>query len=102
MIRRPPRSTLFPYTTLFRSPGITRLLRYWPLSSSKGNLIVRQADLCVFVQVSPLQGPSQPRPYRPRSELPPLAPGFPQLHRWLSPHAVLTTPADRVRTCRLP
>src|SRR5258707_6637304 len=24
MIRRPPRSTLFPYTTLFRSPGIDR------------------------------------------------------------------------------
>src|SRR3712207_8322807 len=24
MIRRPPRSTLFPYTTLFRSPGIER------------------------------------------------------------------------------
>src|SRR3712207_8349304 len=24
MIRRPPRSTLFPYTTLFRSPGQTR------------------------------------------------------------------------------
>src|SRR3712207_8170440 len=23
MIRRPPRSTLFPYTTLFRSPGYT-------------------------------------------------------------------------------
>src|SRR2546430_7822098 len=28
MIRRPPRSTLFPYTTLFRSPaGCFRLLR---------------------------------------------------------------------------
>src|SRR5256885_3258112 len=29
MIRRPPRSTLFPYTTLFRSPGKSapRLLR---------------------------------------------------------------------------
>src|SRR3712207_8799185 len=31
MIRRPPRSTLFPYTTLFRSPGVggdaLRLLR---------------------------------------------------------------------------
>src|SRR2546425_8795023 len=27
MIRRPPRSTLFPYTTLFRSPSaVTRLL----------------------------------------------------------------------------
>src|SRR5438034_7775788 len=24
MIRRPPRSTLFPYTTLFRSPGPSR------------------------------------------------------------------------------
>src|SRR5689334_24360972 len=27
MIRRPPRSTLFPYTTLFRSPGRIRILR---------------------------------------------------------------------------
>src|SRR3712207_8180689 len=26
MIRRPPRSTLFPYTTLFRSAGLTELL----------------------------------------------------------------------------
>src|SRR5690554_4170188 len=25
MLRRPPRSTLFPYTTLFRSPGAGRL-----------------------------------------------------------------------------
>src|SRR5256885_5030840 len=25
MIRRPPRSTLFPYTTLFRSPGVAAL-----------------------------------------------------------------------------
>src|SRR2546430_8939967 len=24
MIRRPPRSTLFPYTTLFRSPAVTK------------------------------------------------------------------------------
>src|SRR2546422_5879384 len=27
MIRRPPRSTLFPYTTLFRSPRVPELLR---------------------------------------------------------------------------
>src|SRR5256885_17272938 len=27
MIRRPPRSTLFPYTTLFRSPELEPLLR---------------------------------------------------------------------------
>src|SRR5256885_10421895 len=28
MIRRPPRSTLFPYTTLFRSPFVAVLDRY--------------------------------------------------------------------------
>ena len=28
MIRRPPRSTLFPYTTLFRSKNLKRLLAY--------------------------------------------------------------------------
>src|SRR5688572_30916843 len=27
MLRRPPRSTLFPYTTLFRSPGLERAPR---------------------------------------------------------------------------
>src|SRR3712207_7343401 len=39
MIRRPPRSTLFPYTTLFRSPltsrfilsGIDHLKSIWPI-----------------------------------------------------------------------
>src|SRR5260370_26811624 len=30
MIRRPPRSTLFPYTTLFRSSGNLVLLDSWP------------------------------------------------------------------------
>src|SRR5688572_31844777 len=31
MIRRPPRSTLFPYTTLFRSPSVARPPTWrWP------------------------------------------------------------------------
>src|SRR3712207_8018231 len=30
MIRRPPRSTLFPYTTLFRSLGALLLALLWP------------------------------------------------------------------------
>src|SRR2546430_10391833 len=30
MIRRPPRSTLFPYTTLFRSPGFDALTKVLP------------------------------------------------------------------------
>src|SRR5437660_5640482 len=34
MIRRPPRSTLFPYTTLFRSSGQTRAL---PLHDRRGS-----------------------------------------------------------------
>src|SRR3712207_7912244 len=31
MIRRPPRSTLFPYTTLFRSPAPSRAPLLWRL-----------------------------------------------------------------------
>src|SRR3989442_3923974 len=34
MIRRPPRSTLFPYTTLFRSPSTTTRLGSPPPSAS--------------------------------------------------------------------
>src|SRR5256886_10836629 len=32
MIRRPPRSTLFPYTTLFRSEQIPALWRFGPVT----------------------------------------------------------------------
>src|SRR5258705_7742638 len=31
MIRRPPRSTLFPYTTLFRSNVLSALKAWWPV-----------------------------------------------------------------------
>src|SRR5256885_8575397 len=36
MIRRPPRSTLFPYTTLFRSPSIVAM--------KKGDFLRRHTD----------------------------------------------------------
>src|SRR2546427_8360244 len=38
MIRRPPRSTLFPYTTLFRSPCQAHRAAFWsaPTTSSDG------------------------------------------------------------------
>src|SRR5438034_2349523 len=43
MIRRPPRSTLFPYTTLFRSPivtsGLTSYVELWRAVSSQVNLV---------------------------------------------------------------
>src|SRR3989441_11740183 len=32
MIRRPPRSTLFPYTTLFRSPWLRASWTEWPVT----------------------------------------------------------------------
>src|SRR5258708_31277092 len=60
MIRRPPRSTLFPYTTLFRSF----------LERSIGNHLVHQADAQRFIRVDALaeqvqlarfRGPHQPR-----------------------------------------
>src|SRR3712207_7623090 len=38
MIRRPPRSTLFPYTTLFRSPGIHKLFIDVPFQDSAQQL----------------------------------------------------------------
>src|SRR2546430_8024491 len=38
MIRRPPRSTLFPYTTLFRSPVLGRSIRveHWEVAKGQG------------------------------------------------------------------
>src|SRR2546430_16657591 len=41
MIRRPPRSTLFPYTTLFRSPGFDGN----PVYSPDGKYITYHAQL---------------------------------------------------------
>src|SRR5258708_31526517 len=40
MIRRPPRSTLFPYTTLFRSPSLSERK-----SRSKHRPVTKQSDL---------------------------------------------------------
>src|SRR5260370_8856771 len=37
MIRRPPRSTLFPYTTLFRSSGTKIIARTWTATDACGN-----------------------------------------------------------------
>src|SRR5687768_17754049 len=41
MIRRPPRSTLFPYTTLFRSPGNPDREERFPLGAVLRRLPVR-------------------------------------------------------------
>src|SRR5437588_8499339 len=52
MLRRPPRSPLFPYTTLFRSPGRRRLLGR-PLESGRVRIPARRAA-AIPVRVGPL------------------------------------------------
>src|SRR2546425_8327606 len=44
MIRRPPRSTLFPYTTLFRSQVRAELLHFAPAGSKRRNLYDQAGD----------------------------------------------------------
>src|SRR2546430_11182973 len=48
MIRRPPRSTLFPYTTLFRSAAVARQKETCPGDSP--------LDMSVWEEVAALQG----------------------------------------------
>src|SRR5438034_3444505 len=62
MIRRPPRSTLFPYTTLFRSP--TR----WNKSSHKRAIGVREVCDCRIVRTHP-RSPGTTRSEEHTSEL---------------------------------
>src|SRR2546427_1508600 len=57
MIRRPPRSTLFPYTTLFRSDmGRLAVTHRWPLGSgcaaTRAGTRLRRAAMCM----TPLDG----------------------------------------------
>src|SRR5258708_37477034 len=53
MIRRPPRSTLFPYTTLFRSRW---LLGKLPIPTQNSNISVTQARLNPTVPSTPNTG----------------------------------------------
>src|SRR5689334_24703061 len=62
MIRRPPRSTLFPYTTLFRSVALRRSRR----SRSSARSSHHEAR-CVAVPISFQERRGQPRPHK-RSE----------------------------------
>src|SRR2546422_8467631 len=53
MIRRPPRSTLFPYTTLFRSPDGGRRRTARQPRGRGGRLAVRRRYCAVFGQPVP-------------------------------------------------
>src|SRR2546430_10393623 len=59
MIRRPPRSTLFPYTTLFRSRALPVHLRHAPLEvEDAGGLALRVRQMRSEEHTSELQSQS--------------------------------------------
>src|SRR5256886_3296627 len=51
MIRRPPRSTLFPYTTLFRSPLAVILVVPMCILGSLTGVAVTRGDINIFTQI---------------------------------------------------
>src|SRR3989442_6163868 len=51
MIRRPPRSTLFPYTTLFRSPCVL-IVQFPPMSENMRCLVFYPCDSLLRMMVS--------------------------------------------------
>src|SRR5256885_12741601 len=65
MIRRPPRSTLFPYTTLFRSTISPPIL----ISPSNERVVLLACTFtvkcrCPAVLTVPLKGPTKPKPWK--------------------------------------
>src|SRR2546429_1114230 len=65
MIRRPPRSTLFPYTTLFRSvPGLVTQLDHQRIFFESCSQLIQIVSLFDFV----LERPGKLGQYRARSE----------------------------------
>src|SRR5256885_11883556 len=48
MIRRPPRSTLFPYTTLFRSEGVASMISNALKQEFKRNIFTKMAAIVAY------------------------------------------------------
>src|SRR3712207_8464991 len=68
MIRRPPRSTLFPYTTLFRSDGEARGPGSPPCSSGPRDRSPRSASTCTSSSPATARACTTPSRCRRRSE----------------------------------
>src|SRR3712207_8630844 len=69
MIRRPPRSTLFPYTTLFRSVALPDALREHGVELDRMNESNRQLEnAAAYLELHIEQGPVLERMDYPRSE----------------------------------
>src|SRR5258705_8935734 len=76
MIRRPPRSTLFPYTTLFRSmPSPVINSRSRRIFMVSGIAVRRLAFVTAALAAMPLLAPAQPFPHRAVKIIVPTSPG---------------------------
>ena len=56
MIRRPPRSTLFPYTTLFRSPEVMAKIK--KLNHERGKDFFKMMGLAGVIKQQTMKGPT--------------------------------------------
>src|SRR5258708_8613907 len=83
MIRRPPRSTLFPYTTLFRSPSLPGRPTPRAVTQCCGNCFRRRPKCAEVVLRVSVQRHPQTRVL--------VGPPTPTLHRW---HVVKPQPLD--------
>src|SRR5439155_26363707 len=68
MIRRPPRSTLFPYTTLFRSRPEPAVAREAPFRKKPLRHAVLGDQTYVLLEHCVIQGLPEPAPYEIRPE----------------------------------
>src|SRR3712207_7812051 len=60
MIRRPPRSTLFPYTTLFRSDLVVTVRQLWAAPGRRGSATFRPPGSLVSIGSQPRLNRSDP------------------------------------------
>src|SRR3712207_1443003 len=77
MIRRPPRSTLFPYTTLFRSNATTRTATLTGLVNGREYAVTARtatATTVLFIPTTYVRQPSTPVGGTPRDTVAPAAP----------------------------
>src|SRR3712207_7581646 len=69
MIRRPPRSTLFPYTTLFRSPAFMLLVGVWAPNTRTAAIVLAALCLLSLGLYGPLRQPRATPATAPAPEL---------------------------------